>query len=123
MLRGWFRLGGRLQSSYRDVPVWLEIDLGSSATVEFAEQVRYVRETLAEISGDPSGFRIAERVYIAVDDNPVQAEQPARRMSGAVTPSRRRRESRSDGERLRAGGETVVSAVRGPRRVRSRGGR
>ncbi|MEV4238279.1 MULTISPECIES: LLM class flavin-dependent oxidoreductase [unclassified Nocardia] len=48
---------------------------GSSRTAEFAQQVRYVRGTLAENSGDPSDFRIAKRVYIAVDDDPARAEQ------------------------------------------------
>ncbi|WP_327097830.1 LLM class flavin-dependent oxidoreductase [Nocardia vinacea] len=55
---------------------------GSSTTAKFAEQVRYVRETLAENSGDPSDFRIAKRVYIAVDDDPARAEQ---RMATALS--------------------------------------
>ncbi|MGY4098876.1 LLM class flavin-dependent oxidoreductase [Nocardia sp. R16R-3T] len=54
---------------------------GSATTAAFAEQVRYVRETLAENSGDPSDFRIAKRVYIAVDDDRVRAEQ---RMAAAL---------------------------------------
>ncbi|WP_040700488.1 LLM class flavin-dependent oxidoreductase [Nocardia vinacea] len=55
---------------------------GSSTTAKFAEQVRYVREALAENSGDPSDFRIAKRVYIAVDDDPARAEQ---RMATALS--------------------------------------
>jgi probable F420-dependent oxidoreductase len=48
---------------------------GSTTTAKFAEQVRFVRETLTETSGDPDDFRIAKRVYIAVDDDPERAEQ------------------------------------------------
>jgi probable F420-dependent oxidoreductase len=40
---------------------------GSQTTAAFAEQVRIVREALAEHGRD--GFRIAKRVYIAVDDD------------------------------------------------------
>ncbi|WP_433724261.1 LLM class flavin-dependent oxidoreductase [Nocardia sp. CA-129566] len=48
---------------------------GSTTTAKFAEQVRFVRETLTETSGAPADFRIAKRVYIAVDDDPLRAEQ------------------------------------------------
>lgn len=48
---------------------------GSTTTAKFAEQVRFVRETVAETSSAPADFRIAKRVYIAVDDDPVRAEQ------------------------------------------------
>ncbi|MEV4123461.1 LLM class flavin-dependent oxidoreductase [Nocardia sp. NPDC049707] len=54
---------------------------GSTTTAAFAEQVRFVRETLAENSGAPSDFRIAKRVYIAVDDDPARAEE---RMAAAL---------------------------------------
>ncbi|WP_433755479.1 LLM class flavin-dependent oxidoreductase [Nocardia sp. CA-135398] len=55
---------------------------GSTTTAKFAEQVRFVRESLAENSSAPSDFRIAKRVYIAVDDDPARAEQ---RMATALT--------------------------------------
>ena len=42
---------------------------GSSTTGQFAQQVPIVREALAEAGRDPAGFRIAKRVYIAVDDD------------------------------------------------------
>jgi alkanesulfonate monooxygenase SsuD/methylene tetrahydromethanopterin reductase-like flavin-dependent oxidoreductase (luciferase family) len=35
---------------------------GSSTTAQFAEQVRVVRDALAENSGDPASFPIAKRV-------------------------------------------------------------
>jgi probable F420-dependent oxidoreductase len=42
---------------------------GSTTTAQFAEQVRIVREALAEAGRDPASFRIAKRIYIAVDDD------------------------------------------------------
>jgi probable F420-dependent oxidoreductase len=42
---------------------------GSSPTVKFADQVRVVREALAEEGRPPADFPIAKRVYIAVDDD------------------------------------------------------
>jgi probable F420-dependent oxidoreductase len=42
---------------------------GSTTTNQFAEQVRIVREALAEAGRDPASFRIAKRIYIAVDDD------------------------------------------------------
>ncbi|GGI84711.1 luciferase-like protein [Saccharopolyspora subtropica] len=42
---------------------------GSSTTEQFADQVRVVREALAEAERDPADFPIAKRVYIAVDDD------------------------------------------------------
>jgi probable F420-dependent oxidoreductase len=55
---------------------------GSSTTERFVESVRIVREALAEQGRDPSTFRIAKRVYIAVDDD---AERARRRMAAALT--------------------------------------
>ncbi|MBB5916447.1 putative F420-dependent oxidoreductase [Nocardia transvalensis] len=46
---------------------------GSSTTEKFADQVRTVRSLLDEAGRDPGGFRIAKRIYIAVDDNPDRA--------------------------------------------------
>ena len=48
---------------------------GSTTTAQFAEQVRIVREALAEAGRDPASFRIAKRIYIAVDDDAECARQ------------------------------------------------
>jgi probable F420-dependent oxidoreductase len=48
---------------------------GSQTTAQFADQVRIVREALAEMGRDAGGFRIAKRVYIAVDDDAERARQ------------------------------------------------
>jgi probable F420-dependent oxidoreductase len=48
---------------------------GSSPTANFAEQVRIIRETLAEAGRAAADFPIAKRVYIAVDDDPGRARQ------------------------------------------------
>jgi probable F420-dependent oxidoreductase len=50
---------------------------GSSTTAAFAEQVPIVRDALAEAGRDPASFRIAKRVYIAVDDDGERARQQA----------------------------------------------
>jgi probable F420-dependent oxidoreductase len=50
---------------------------GSTTTAQFAEQVPVVREALAEAGRDPASFRIAKRVYIAVDDDPARARRSA----------------------------------------------
>ncbi|HYW23846.1 MAG TPA: LLM class flavin-dependent oxidoreductase [Terriglobales bacterium] len=46
---------------------------GSQTTAQFADQVRVLRQALAE--GGREGFRIAKRVYIAVDDDGERARQ------------------------------------------------
>jgi probable F420-dependent oxidoreductase len=46
---------------------------GSSTTVQFAEQVRAVRQALDTAGRDPAGFQVAKRVYIAIDDDPDRA--------------------------------------------------
>jgi len=51
------------------------IGAGSTATARFAEQVRLVRQALAEAGRDPATFRIAKRIYIAVDDDADRARQ------------------------------------------------
>jgi probable F420-dependent oxidoreductase len=48
---------------------------GSTTTARFAEQVRIVREALAEAGRGPAGFRIAKRVYIHVDDDAERARR------------------------------------------------
>jgi alkanesulfonate monooxygenase SsuD/methylene tetrahydromethanopterin reductase-like flavin-dependent oxidoreductase (luciferase family) len=52
---------------------------GSQTTAAFAEQVRIVREALAE--GGRDGFRIAKRVYIAVDED---GDRARRRIAAAL---------------------------------------
>jgi alkanesulfonate monooxygenase SsuD/methylene tetrahydromethanopterin reductase-like flavin-dependent oxidoreductase (luciferase family) len=46
---------------------------GSTTTEAFAQQVGVVRAALHDAGRDPHGFRIAKRVYIAVDDDPQRA--------------------------------------------------
>lgn len=48
---------------------------GSSTTAQFVEQMKVVREALAEAGRDPSTFRIAKRVYLAVDDDADRAQE------------------------------------------------
>jgi probable F420-dependent oxidoreductase len=48
---------------------------GSQTTAQFVEQVRIVREVLAETGRDPATFRIAKRVYLVVDDDAQRARQ------------------------------------------------
>jgi probable F420-dependent oxidoreductase len=48
---------------------------GSQTTAQFAEQVRIVRDALTDAGGDPTGFKIAKRVYIAVDDDADRARE------------------------------------------------
>ncbi|WP_131735990.1 LLM class flavin-dependent oxidoreductase [Actinomadura roseirufa] len=52
---------------------------GSATTEQFAEQVRVVREALAEEGRDAADFPIAKRVYVAVEDD----EAGARRRGAA----------------------------------------
>ena len=48
---------------------------GSTPTGKFADQVRIVRDALAEEGRPAAGFPIAKRVYIAVDEDPGRARQ------------------------------------------------
>jgi probable F420-dependent oxidoreductase len=48
---------------------------GSTTTAAFAEQVRTVRHELDQHGRDRAGFRIAKRVYVAVDDDAARARQ------------------------------------------------
>jgi probable F420-dependent oxidoreductase len=48
---------------------------GSTTTARFAEQVQFVREELATAGRDVTRFRIAKRVYIAVDDDAERARR------------------------------------------------
>lgn len=54
---------------------------GTSTTEQFAEHVRVVRDALAETGRDPAGFRIAKRVYLAVDDD---ADRARRRVAASL---------------------------------------
>ncbi|MCO6004392.1 LLM class flavin-dependent oxidoreductase [Actinoallomurus purpureus] len=66
---------------------------GSQTTERFADQVRIVREALAEADRDPQDFRIAKRVYIAVDDDAARARR-------RVTDGLNRLYGRSGGDEL-----------------------
>jgi len=46
---------------------------GSQTTAAFVDQVATVREELAATGRDPSGFRIAKRVYVTIDDDAARA--------------------------------------------------
>jgi probable F420-dependent oxidoreductase len=48
---------------------------GSSTTAQFVEQVRVLREAMAESEQDYSNFQIAKRVYIAIDDDTARAHE------------------------------------------------
>jgi alkanesulfonate monooxygenase SsuD/methylene tetrahydromethanopterin reductase-like flavin-dependent oxidoreductase (luciferase family) len=48
---------------------------GSQTTAQFAEQVKVVRQELIEQKQNSATFRIAKRVYIAVDDDTARARQ------------------------------------------------
>jgi probable F420-dependent oxidoreductase len=48
---------------------------GSTTTAKFAEQVKIVREALAD--RDPASFPIAKRIYIAIDDDAERARKQA----------------------------------------------
>jgi probable F420-dependent oxidoreductase len=48
---------------------------GSQSTAQFVEQVGVVRAALDAAGRDPSTFRVAKRVYIAVDDDQARARE------------------------------------------------
>ncbi|HEY7059885.1 MAG TPA: LLM class flavin-dependent oxidoreductase [Chloroflexota bacterium] len=54
---------------------------GSSMTAQFAEQVQQIRDALAAARRDAAPFRIAKRVYIAVDDD---GDRARRRLDQAL---------------------------------------
>jgi alkanesulfonate monooxygenase SsuD/methylene tetrahydromethanopterin reductase-like flavin-dependent oxidoreductase (luciferase family) len=54
---------------------------GSSPTARFAEQVKVVREALAEAGRPPESFPIAKRVYVGIDDGAGRARE---RMNAAL---------------------------------------
>jgi probable F420-dependent oxidoreductase len=54
---------------------------GSTTTAAFAQQVPVVRQALAEARQDPSTFKIAKRIYVAIDDD---GERARRRVAAAL---------------------------------------
>ncbi len=54
---------------------------GSQTTAQFAEQVRIVRDEIERQGRDATAFRIAKRVYLAVDDD---AERARERIAAAL---------------------------------------
>jgi probable F420-dependent oxidoreductase len=46
---------------------------GSTTTAQYADQVRVLHDELSQAGRDPAGFRIAKRVYIAVNDDDERA--------------------------------------------------
>ena len=46
------------------------IGAGSTAAEDFLGQARFVHEEVDRVGRDPSSFRVAKRVYVAVDQNP-----------------------------------------------------
>ena len=74
----WF--GGRhpnaLRRAAREADGWM--GAGSSTTQDFVAQSAAMRETLAEEGREAASFRIAKRLYVAVDDNESRAEQRIR---------------------------------------------
>ncbi len=54
---------------------------GSQTTEQFVGQVQVVREALADLGRDPAAFRIAKRIYIAVDND---RERARRRLTEAL---------------------------------------
>jgi probable F420-dependent oxidoreductase len=68
-------VGGGHPSAVRRAVRWADgfFGAGSTTTAAFAQQVEVARAALAESGRDPAGFRIAKRVYLAVDDDPERA--------------------------------------------------
>ena len=54
---------------------------GSSTTADFTEQVKVLRQSLAEDGQDAGSFPVAKRIYIAVDDD---ADRARTRMADAL---------------------------------------
>jgi alkanesulfonate monooxygenase SsuD/methylene tetrahydromethanopterin reductase-like flavin-dependent oxidoreductase (luciferase family) len=77
--RLWF--GGRhpnaMGRAIREADGWM--GAGSSTMDEFVEQSALIREQLAASDRDIGSFRIAKRLYLAIDDDETRAEQRLRR--------------------------------------------
>ncbi len=57
------------------------IGAGSSTTAQFVDQARIARDALDQQGRDPASFRVAKRVYLAVDDD---ADRARRRVAEAL---------------------------------------
>jgi alkanesulfonate monooxygenase SsuD/methylene tetrahydromethanopterin reductase-like flavin-dependent oxidoreductase (luciferase family) len=57
------------------------IGAGSTATADFIEHARILREELDRADRDPASLRVAKRVYLAVEDDPAVARE---RLSAAL---------------------------------------
>lgn len=75
----WF--GGTHQSAIRRAARMADgwIGAGSSSTEQFAEAAGTLREALVAEGRDPSTFRVAKRVYVALDANAERARSRLRR--------------------------------------------
>lgn len=70
-----------LQRAVRQGDGWM--GAGSSSIDDFKRNVGIVRNYLAESGRDPSGFTLAKRQYVAIDDNAARAEGRLREWFGA----------------------------------------
>ena len=82
---------------------------GSSSTARFAEQVKVVREALAETGRPPETFPIAKRVYVAIDDGAGQARE---RMNAALARLYGRRVEAIEAAGVAGTAETCVRELR-----------
>ncbi len=79
----WF--GGRHSAGLRRAARLADgfMGAGSTTTAQFREHVEIVRSELDRIGRDPGAFRIAKRVYVALDDDSDRAEKRLRDWFGA----------------------------------------
>ena len=82
---------------------------GASTTAQFAQQVRTVSEALVDSGRDTAEFRIAKRVYIAVDDDGDRARE---RMNASLQWLYGRRSETIEAAAIAGTPETCVSGVR-----------
>jgi probable F420-dependent oxidoreductase len=82
---------------------------GSSPTARFAEQVKVVREALAEAGRPPGSFPIAKRVYVAIDDGAGRARE---RMNAALARLYGRRVEAIEAAAVAGTAETCVRELR-----------
>jgi probable F420-dependent oxidoreductase len=82
---------------------------GSAPTARFAEQVKVVREALAEAGRPPETFPIAKRVYVAIDDGAGRARE---RMNAALARLYGRRVEAIEAAAVAGTAETCVRELR-----------
>ena len=82
---------------------------GSSSTARFAEQVKVVREALAETGRPSETFPIAKRVYVAIDDGAGRARE---RMNAALARLYGRRVEAIEAAGVAGTAETCVRELR-----------